>query len=141
MIEEEFVNQFIEDRQSLREEAKRKIEEIQIENCRTYNKKRKSSLKYQVGDLVAIKRTQFAPCSKLLPKFLGPYRVTNRTGIDRYEVEKIGNHEGPKNTTSSADQMKPFGANDGEDGRDVGWKGIATRTRAAQARTSELHTS
>jgi hypothetical protein len=91
MIEEEFVNQFIEDRQSLREEAKRKIEEIQIENCRTYNKKRKSSLKYQVGDLVAIKRTQFAPCSKLLPKFLGPYRVTNRTGIDRYEVEKIGN--------------------------------------------------
>jgi hypothetical protein len=57
MIEEEFVNQFIEDRQSLREEAKRKIEEIQIENCRTYNKKRKSSLKYQVGDLVAIKRT------------------------------------------------------------------------------------
>jgi hypothetical protein len=72
MIEEEFVNQFIEDRQSLREEAKRKIEEIQIENCRTYNKKRKSSLKYQVGDLVAIKRTQFAPCSKLLPKFLGP---------------------------------------------------------------------
>ncbi|KAH0817262.1 hypothetical protein GEV33_005528 [Tenebrio molitor] len=141
MIEEEFVNQFIEDRQSLREEAKRKIEEIQIENCRTYNKKRKSSLKYQVGDLVAIKRTQFAPCSKLLPKFLGPYRVTNRTGIDRYEVEKIGNHEGPKNTTSSADQMKPFGAYDGEDGRDVGWKGIATRTRAAQARTSELRTN
>ncbi|GFT05134.1 uncharacterized protein TNCV_531771 [Trichonephila clavipes] len=65
-------------------------------------------LYFKEGDLVAIQRTQFGAGLKLRPKFLGPHKVTKMNPKDRYEVEKVGQHEGPNSTTTSADLMKHF---------------------------------
>lgn len=63
---------------------------------------------YEIGDLVAIKRTQFGTGLKIARKYLGPYKVKKIGVNERYEVEKVGEHEGPITTTTSADQMKPW---------------------------------
>ncbi|GFV07015.1 hypothetical protein TNCV_2663941 [Trichonephila clavipes] len=39
---------------------------------------------------------------KLRPKYFGPYEVTKVNKHDRYEVQKIGQHEGPNFTCSPA---------------------------------------
>lgn len=108
MIEEEQRGRFDDDRRALRESARLQIEKLQSENSRTYNRKRKEATAYQVGDLVAILRTQQGPGLKLAVKFLGPYRVTRVNGNDRYSVTRIRDSEGPAVTTSSADHMKPW---------------------------------
>ncbi|GFW81273.1 hypothetical protein TNCV_376211 [Trichonephila clavipes] len=82
----------------------RNKEDILIEDLL---RRKKASL-YKEGDLVAIQRTQFGAGRKLRPKFLGPYKVTKVNPQDRYEVEKVGQHEGPNSTTTSADLMKHF---------------------------------
>lgn len=58
---------------------------------------------YDVGDLVAIKRTQFMPMSKLAQKYLGPYQIVSRRGLNRFEVTKIGDCEGPGRTWARAE--------------------------------------
>lgn len=108
LIEEEEIQMFKEKRQELREKAKESLLKIQEENIKNYNRKRKEATSYKVGDLVAIKKTQFSQGSKLFPKYLGPYEVLKNKGNDRYVVKKVGNTEGPINTTSSADFMKPW---------------------------------
>lgn len=50
---------FEEDRQETRMEARAAIEKAQKEYKKQYDKKRKPEPGYSVGDLVAIKRTQF----------------------------------------------------------------------------------
>ncbi|XP_028026294.1 chorion peroxidase-like [Bombyx mandarina] len=108
LIEEEEIQMFKEKRQELREKAKESLLKIQEENIKNYNRKRKEATSYNVGDLVAIKKTQFSQGSKLFPTYLGPYEVLKNKGNDRYVVKKVGNTEGPINTTSSADFMKPW---------------------------------
>lgn len=48
---------FLEDRGELRHQAKEDIVEIQRENKKGLNAKRKKTKKYKEGDLVAIRRT------------------------------------------------------------------------------------
>lgn len=55
MIETEWMRMFEEERDDIRQEAKEKIAEIQRENSKTFNKKRKVALRYTNGDIVAIK--------------------------------------------------------------------------------------
>ncbi|GFW52975.1 hypothetical protein TNCV_2899111 [Trichonephila clavipes] len=105
LLMEEMVEELQEQRNQLRQDAKRNIQKIQAENKRTYDRKRKKAPRYQKGDLVAIQRTQFGSGLKLRPKFLGPYKVIEVKPRDRYNLERVGNHEGPK-LTSSADLMK-----------------------------------
>lgn len=107
-IDEELIEIFEEDRLKIRTEAKENLLAIQEENIKTFNKKRKAAMKYRVGDLVAIQRTQFGTGLKLYPKYLGPYRVTAIKGNDRYTVEKVGDQAGPKATSTSADHMKTW---------------------------------
>lgn len=57
LIEKAVEDHFMENRQ-----AKVHIKKIQEENCRTYNKKRKSTRRHEKRDLVAIKKTQFVTC-------------------------------------------------------------------------------
>jgi len=90
----------------IRADARAQIERIQAENTQQYNLRRKKAQTYSNGELVAIRRTQFAQGSKLFPRFIGPYRVTKKTGSDRYMVTKVGQQLGPKTTTTSADNMK-----------------------------------
>ncbi|GFW56752.1 tigger transposable element-derived protein 6 [Trichonephila clavipes] len=49
---------------------------VLVKNKNTYNKRRKKAPEYQVGDLVAVQRTQFGEGLKLRPKFFGPYQIT-----------------------------------------------------------------
>ncbi|GFS74291.1 integrase catalytic domain-containing protein [Trichonephila clavipes] len=76
------------------------------ENKKQHNKHRKLAYKYKPCDTVAIERTQFGTGLKLRPKYLGPYEVTKVNKHDRYEIQKIGQHEGPNVTSTSADKMK-----------------------------------
>ncbi|GFS99110.1 transposon Ty3-G Gag-Pol polyprotein [Trichonephila clavipes] len=108
LLLEEMVKELLEQREFVRNDAKKNIETLQSENRKTYNRRRKKASLYKEGDLVAIQRTQFGAGLKLRPKFLGPYKVTKGNFKDRYEVEKVGQHEGPNSTTTSADLMKPF---------------------------------
>lgn len=109
LLQQEDRDAYAQTREKLRESAKAQILKVQEENRRTYNRGRKESQRYQVGDQVAIKRTQYGPCLKLKAKFLGPYKVVAVKGNDRYDVEKVqSSSEGPGKTSSSADYMKPW---------------------------------
>ncbi|CAK1581582.1 unnamed protein product [Parnassius mnemosyne] len=108
LIEEEEVKNYNKQRNELRLKAKESIQKMQEENVKNYNRRRKKATEYKVDDLVAIKRTQFTQGSKLYPKYLGPYAVTAKKHHERYAVRKVGECEGPINTTTSADLMKPW---------------------------------
>ncbi|GFX80770.1 hypothetical protein TNCV_4694811 [Trichonephila clavipes] len=110
LLLEEMAKELLEQREFLRNDAKKNIETLQSENRNTYNRRRKKASLYKVNYLVAIQRTQFGAGLKLRPKFLGIYKVTKVNSKDRYEVEKVGHHEGPNSTTTSADLMKHFNA-------------------------------
>lgn len=120
LLEQNFVEQFVAKRNDERHAAKLQILRVQEENKRVFNGKRKVANKYAIGDLVAIKRTQFVSGNKLAGKFLGPYRVTRVKANERYDVEKVGHHEGPKGTSTGIEYMKTWtssGADDEQDGR------------------------
>lgn len=106
IMEKEMVADFEEQRRDLRQAAKINIGRIQEENRKNYNQNRKEPRKYNVRDLVAIKKTQFGTGKKVHPSFLGPYRVTKAKKNDRFEVERLGDGAGPKNTATSPDFMK-----------------------------------
>ncbi|GFV08441.1 transposon Tf2-6 polyprotein [Trichonephila clavipes] len=76
LILEEMAKELLEQREFLRNDAKKNIETLQSENRKTYNRRRKKASLYKEGDLVVIQRTQFGAGLKLRPKFLGPYKVT-----------------------------------------------------------------
>lgn len=108
LIDEEWAARFEEARDVVRELAKEKISKTQEENRRGYNKGRKPARNYKLGDLVAIRRTQFGPGLKLKGAFLGPYQIVRVLRHDRYLVEMVGEHEGPRRTSTSADNVKPW---------------------------------
>ncbi|GFS96082.1 pro-Pol polyprotein [Trichonephila clavipes] len=58
LLLEEMVKELLEQREFLRNDAKKNIETLQSENRKTYNRRKEASL-YREGDLVAIQRTQF----------------------------------------------------------------------------------
>lgn len=108
LIEDDVVKELQEKRLILREQAKQAIEKIQRENKRNFDRKRKETVGYKVGELVAIKRTQVAPGSKFCSKFLGPYEIARVLRGDRFIVTKIGEHEGPRTTSTYAENMKKW---------------------------------
>lgn len=108
MVEQALQSQFEEERDQMRMRAKEQILKVQSENCKTYNLRRKTALKHNVGDLVAIKRTQLGAGRKLRAKYLGPYRVEKVKPNDTYDVIKIGEHEGPTRTSTCAEYVKPW---------------------------------
>lgn len=115
LIQQEAIEIFNSERSDLRNVAKENLLKIQEENPRSYDKKCKLATKYVEGDLVAIKRTQFDPGSKLKAKYLGPYRVSKVKRNDRYEVIRVGDDEGPRITSTAVDSMKPYVVNSSED--------------------------
>ncbi|GFV01962.1 transposon Ty3-I Gag-Pol polyprotein [Trichonephila clavipes] len=90
LLNDEITAQFQEQRDALRQDAKKQIYKVQDENRRTYNLWRRQAHKYQLHDLVAIKCTQFGPGLKLKQKYLGPYKVTKVKHNDTYDVETRG---------------------------------------------------
>ncbi|EZA49824.1 hypothetical protein X777_11805, partial [Ooceraea biroi] len=108
LLREAAIETFQQERMELRREAKKNISKIQEENRKTYDRRRKSPNEYRINDVVAIQRTQLGPRLKVRPKFLGPYKVSTELRNDRYIVDKLGEHEGPKRSSTSADHMKPW---------------------------------
>uniref|UniRef100_A0A6P7GZH6 Uncharacterized protein LOC114348422 n=1 Tax=Diabrotica virgifera virgifera TaxID=50390 RepID=A0A6P7GZH6_DIAVI len=115
LIEEEAIKIYDEDRKELRERCKEQIYNVQAENKKGYNSRRKRARIYKEKDLVAIKRTQFGPGLKLKIKFLGPYEIVKVKDNDRYDVIKIGEHEGPVRTSTCAEYLKPWVDNESDD--------------------------
>ena len=105
-LDEELARELDHERDEVRQKAKENIKCIQEENKKNFNAKRKAETVYRVGDLVAIKRTQYGTNLKLRPKFFGPYKITRVLTHGRYEVEKLGDHEGPGSTTTVGEYMK-----------------------------------
>lgn len=99
------------DRETIRSTAKENILRLQQSNKQHYDKNRKPATQYKVGDHVAIKRTQFGTGLKLCIKFFGPYEIINVRPHDRYDVKKLGIHDGPNLTSTSADLMKKWNNN------------------------------
>ncbi|XP_076674658.1 uncharacterized protein LOC143372393 [Andrena cerasifolii] len=108
LVEQEAIEMFDADRDSLRRAAEENIIKIQAENRRDHDKTCEAATKYKEGDLVAIQRTQFGAGLKIEPKFLGPYKVVKVKRNNRYEVVRIGESEGPGITSTAADYMKPY---------------------------------
>ncbi|GBM57143.1 hypothetical protein AVEN_71516-1 [Araneus ventricosus] len=65
-------------------------------------------LRYVINLFSAIKRTQLGGGLKLKHKFLGNYKVVKIKPHYRYDVAKVGSHEGPASTSASADHMKSW---------------------------------
>lgn len=107
-IEKEYMELYGKQREDDRRVAKEQIAKIQAEQRKSFNKHRKATTVYRIGDLVAIKRTQFLPMDKLARKYLGPYCITKRRGPDRFDVWKVGDNEGPIKTSTGTDFMKPW---------------------------------
>jgi len=87
-------------------ETRHQIEKAQETYKNNFVKKRKGHHGYQLGDLVAIKVTQFITGKKLANKYMGPYEVIQVIRNDRYDVKKASDFEGPQQTSTSADFMK-----------------------------------
>ncbi|KAL0103493.1 hypothetical protein PUN28_017622 [Cardiocondyla obscurior] len=67
-----------------------------------------SEYKQKFEDSKAIKRTQTGSGLKCAAKFLGPYQIIKALRNERYIVRKVGEHEGPNETSTAVDHMKPW---------------------------------
>ena len=108
ILEEESLAELVNDREEIRASARCNIAKIQKENIKTFNSKRKAEEEYELNELVAIKRTQYGTGLRLRGKFLGPYKILSKLPHGRYEVQKVGDHEGPARTTTVAEFMKKW---------------------------------
>ena len=106
MLEKEWYEEYERDRQGMRQEARKEIELAQKRYKEQFDKKRKPEHGYKIGDLVAIKRTQFVAGRKLANEFLGPYEITKVKRNGRYDVKKAASCEGPQVTSTSDDNIK-----------------------------------
>ena len=100
LISQEMIQNYDAQRENIRQAAKNQIRKIQEKNKKYYDKRRKKSRQYKVGDL---------------PQFMGPYRVTQVNRSDRYKVQKAAKFDGPNETRTSADFMKPWIEDEGTD--------------------------
>lgn len=76
-----------------------------------------------MGDLVAIKRTQYGAGLRLKQKFFGPYKVKEKKDHGRYVVHKVGDVEGPRITHTVAEYMKPWNPSSGSN-ESSGWPNV-----------------
>ncbi|KAH8391469.1 hypothetical protein KR200_005497, partial [Drosophila serrata] len=126
LMQEFAVKELDGEREKYRQTARESIKQLQEENKKAFDMKRKQERVYKVNDLVAIKRTQYGVGLKLKGKFLGPYKIVAVKDHGRYEVERIGDTEGPFKTSTVSEFMKPwpgpFGANEQSGGPNVGFE-------------------
>lgn len=111
-LEENFVQQFEDQRKEDREAAKVQIKKVQEENSKNFNKKRKQAKIYALNELVAIKRTQFINGNKLAENFFGPYKITKIKSNGSFDVKKVGYHSGPNITSTTIEYLKKWSSGD-----------------------------
>lgn len=102
------------DLSSIRHEVKDRIDKEQMKQKLRYDSGRKAARMYKVGELVKITKTCYkndGQSKKLMPSYVGPYRVTKILGNDRYNVSPIPGLSGTRNkrqTVVAADRMSPW---------------------------------
>ncbi|CAG9122295.1 unnamed protein product [Plutella xylostella] len=99
---------------TIRENVKDKIDDDQHKQKQRYDKNRRPARIYSEGELVKITRTSFSndgKSKKLIPSYIGPFRVVSALGNDRYRVAAIPGLNSTKNkrkTTVASDRMMPW---------------------------------
>jgi len=102
LIEKEMLDNFYDERKKMRQEAKDNIQQAHKKYKEQFDTKRKCEYGYKV----AIRRTQFVAGRNMASEFLGPYEITEVKRGERFNVRKAADVEGPKNTSTSNDNMK-----------------------------------
>lgn len=96
------------------EEVKKRIDNEQVKQKQVYDRNRVPARIYVKSELVKVTKTCFnndGQSKKLMPSFIGPYRVTTVLGRDRYKVAPIPGLTSIQNkrpTTVAADHMMPW---------------------------------
>ncbi|CAH2216556.1 jg25094 [Pararge aegeria aegeria] len=100
--------------QQVREQIGNNIKKYQAKQKEKHDADRIPAAKYDIGDLVKISRNNFdndKKSTKLLSKFVGPYKVTEVLGNDRYRITDVPgfNKKGkPYKTVIAADRIRPW---------------------------------
>lgn len=72
------------------------------------NRKGREARNYNIGNLLAIKRTQLGPGVKMILKFLGPYWITKVKSNYTYDIQTTRYHDGPAIPTCCNEYLKPW---------------------------------
>ena len=102
------------DVQAIRQEASQNIRESQAKQKQRYDAGRIPATKYQVGDLVKMARNNYdnnGKSTKLLTKFIGPFKILEILGNDRYRVTDVPgfSKKGKSyNSVIAADRLRPW---------------------------------
>ncbi|KAJ2949128.1 hypothetical protein O0L34_g6069 [Tuta absoluta] len=102
------------DIQKIREDVSKNIEKDQIKQKERHDADRSPAIKYELGDLVKIARNNFdndKKSAKLLSKFVGPYKITEVLGNDRYRIAEVpgfSKRGKPYNTVIAFDRIRPW---------------------------------
>lgn len=103
------------DRDEVRSNAESRIQINQQEQKERFDKSHKKPTQYKIGDLVRVEkdiRTEPGQSRKLLPKCVGPFRISKIIGNDRYEIEDtpITRKEGckPYRSVFAVDKLHPW---------------------------------
>lgn len=102
------------DRSVIRDEVKERIDREQVKQKKRYDEGRKPAHEYELGALVKITKICFnndGQSKKLMPTYMGPYRVAEVLGRDRYKVTPVpglGGTQNRRETIVAADRMRPW---------------------------------
>jgi len=144
LMQEFAIKDLGEKREKFRQTARENIKNVQDENKKAFDLKRKQERVYQLNDLVAIKRIQYGVGLKLKGKFFGFYKIVAVKDHGRYEVERIGDSEGPFKTSTVSEYMEPwsgpFEANEQSGGPNVGYESAGLITRHTRGGLSYMLT-
>lgn len=98
----------------LREEVNESIELNQQKQKHRYDSGRAPATVYKEGDLIKLTRTNYytqGNSTKLLSKFVGPYRIVKILGNDRYKIGDIPGlkeKKRPFESVVAADRIRPW---------------------------------
>lgn len=112
-LEDEGITSVTPDIDTIREEINSHVKITQESQKNIFDKSRCKPLHYKKGDLVRVERQVPATGSskKLIPKFQGPYKITNVFEHDRYQIEDTPlTRKGNKkySTVVAVDKIKPW---------------------------------
>lgn len=100
--------------QQVRDQISNNIQKDQAKQKEKHDAGRIPATKYEIGDLVKIFRNNFdnyGKSTKLLSKFVGPYKITEVLGNDRYRITDIPGFTKkgkPYKTVIAADRIRPW---------------------------------
>lgn len=96
----------------IRREASLNISESQKRMKNSHDSKRSAAKLYSVGDLVKVTKTNFyndGKSKKLMPKFIGPYKISKSLGNDRYEIVNVPGFNSKRyKSVVAADRIRPW---------------------------------